>query len=153
MEDALSYKSGKPMSPKPLVAGIIGLAAGVNLQCYQFKRIPELYSMKWMCDLDPEKIDSAVEEYGGSGTSSIDEVLEDPEVDMVTIATPTSTHASLAIKALKAGKHVLVEKPVASSVKEVDKLIEIAKKTKGKLCVDHQRRYYANQKNRRENSQ
>lgn len=131
---------------KPLVTGVVGLAAGVNLQCYQFKRLPELYSMKWLCDLDNGKVESAVQEYGGKGTTSFNDIIEDPKVELITIATPTSAHFPLAIDALRAGKHVLLEKPVGSSVEEADRLIECAKEAKGKLCIDHERRYYANQK-------
>ena len=131
---------------KPLVVGVTGLAAGLGLQCYMLKRIPELYRMKWLCDLDPVKVKKGVEEYGGQGTQNFDELLNDPEVDLITIATPATTHAALATRALKAGKHVLLEKPICASVAEADALIAVAKQSKGVLCIGHQRRFMANQK-------
>lgn len=64
-------------------------------------------------------------------------LLRDPAVDLVAIATPVSTHYSLAREALRAGKHVLLEKPFAGAVAEAEKLIELADKKKLKLFVDH----------------
>jgi predicted dehydrogenase len=55
-----------------------------------------------------------------------DPIWEDPEVDAVVIATPAGTHFNLAMKALKSGKHVLVEKPLAASVDEVDQIAQLA---------------------------
>jgi len=131
---------------KPVVVGVTGLAAGVGLQCFVFKRLPDQYRIKWVCDLDADKIKKTVAEYGGTGTQNYDEMLNDPEVELVTIATPVTTHASLAKKALTAGKHVLLEKPITASVAEADDLVALAKKSKGILCIDHQRRLFANQK-------
>ena len=99
-----------------------------------------------MCDLDAEKVGNGIAEYGGRGTQNFDDLLNDPEVELVTIATPVTTHAALAKKALRAGKHVLLEKPIATSVAEADELIAVAKASKGVLCIDHQRRFFANQK-------
>ncbi len=70
-------------------------------------------------------------------TESHRELIEDPEVDAVAIATPVSTHFDLAMKALQAGKHVLVEKPLASTGEQVQRLIGAAQKAKRTLMVDH----------------
>jgi predicted dehydrogenase len=66
-----------------------------------------------------------------------DEVLRDPEVDAVAIATPLFTHFPLAKAALNAGKHVLVEKPLASSVAECEELTQLAQAKGLALMVDH----------------
>ena len=58
-------------------------------------------------------------------------------IDAVAIATPVSTHYDLALRSLQAGKHVLVEKPLASNTDEVQHLIEVAQKRKRVLMVDH----------------
>lgn len=68
---------------------------------------------------------------------SPDDVLKDNTVDAVCIATPVYTHFELAKKALKNGKHVLVEKPMTSTVAEAEKLIALAQKQKKVLLVDH----------------
>lgn len=64
-------------------------------------------------------------------------LIEDPAIDAVAIATPVSTHYELALRALQAGKHVLVEKPLASDTEQVQHLIEIAQKRSLVLMVDH----------------
>lgn len=64
-------------------------------------------------------------------------ILDDPAVDAVAIATPVRTHASLALAALDAGKHVLVEKPLAASVVEAQQLVERAERGGRVLMVDH----------------
>ena len=61
-----------------------------------------------------------------AAVDSVDVVLGDPEVSAVVIATPAATHFSIAAEALKAGKHVFVEKPLATKVSEVDQLGELA---------------------------
>ena len=65
------------------------------------------------------------------------DVFKSSEVDAVVIATPVFSHFDLAQQALKAGKHVLIEKPMTSSVKEADDLIKLAKEKKKALMVDH----------------
>ena len=64
-------------------------------------------------------------------------VFQDPEVDGVVIATPVATHFDLTVKALDSGKHVLVEKPMATSVKEVEKIGKAASKKKRVAMVGH----------------
>jgi predicted dehydrogenase len=63
--------------------------------------------------------------------------IADPEVDAVVIATPIATHRELAALALRAGKHVLVEKPLATSVAEAEELVELAAARRRALVVDH----------------
>ena len=64
-------------------------------------------------------------------------MIADPDVDLIAVATPVSSHFSLAEKALRAGKHVLVEKPLAASVTEAEKLVALAAAMKRQLFVDH----------------
>jgi predicted dehydrogenase len=65
------------------------------------------------------------------------DVLDDPEVDAVAVATPVGTHARLALEALNAGKHVLVEKPMADSVPDAEELVRTAERRGLTLMVDH----------------
>jgi predicted dehydrogenase len=81
----------------------------------------------WACDRRNDALAVMARRYPGLGqTTSISEVLEDPAVDAVVIATPVSTHYELALAALEAGKHVLVEKPLAGSSAEASELVEAA---------------------------
>ncbi len=70
-------------------------------------------------------------------TESHRELIDDPEVDAVAVATPVSTHYELALAALRAGKHVLVEKPLAASAEQALRLVDAAQKAKRVLMVDH----------------
>lgn len=70
-------------------------------------------------------------------TTDVNALISSPNVDAVVIATPVHTHFSLALAALQAGKHVLVEKPMASSTIEAQQLIEEAEKRNLVLMVDH----------------
>jgi predicted dehydrogenase len=96
------------------------------------------FNLQWLCDLN---IDQARRVVGGqstvAATSSFDEVLADPEVAAVAIATPAGTHFDLVRAALEAGKHVLVEKPLAPTVDEGRKLTELADRTDRVLMCDH----------------
>jgi predicted dehydrogenase len=70
-------------------------------------------------------------------TADFDELLRDPELDGVVIATPAATHADLAARALTAGKHVLVEKPLAHEVGAGEKLVALAEAQRRVLMVGH----------------
>lgn len=70
-------------------------------------------------------------------TNNAWELIEDPSIDAVAIATPVSTHFELATRTLEEGKHVLVEKPLGSNTDQVQRLIALAQKRKRVLMVDH----------------
>jgi predicted dehydrogenase len=74
---------------------------------------------------------------GIAGVTDADELIYDPDLDALIIATPVSTHFTLARKALAEGKHVLLEKPMASSVEEAEILINLAQQKNVLLMVDH----------------
>lgn len=80
------------------------------------------------------------ETYGGKGYASYEELLANEEVDAVSVCTPNYLHASLAIAAANAGKHVLVEKPMACSAEEGEQMIEAARKNGVYLMVGHNQR-------------
>ena len=64
-------------------------------------------------------------------------LLDDPSIDLVDICSPTDQHADMAMRALKAGKHVLVEKAIALTVREADQMIKAAEKAGKLLMVAH----------------
>jgi predicted dehydrogenase len=70
-------------------------------------------------------------------TADLESVIRDPALDIIVVATPVSTHFEIAKAALRADKHVLVEKPLAMSSREADELIEEARRRKRVLMVDH----------------
>jgi predicted dehydrogenase len=90
------------------------------------------------CDFDSRSLLRAQRRYPTLEiTQSYKEVLLDPRIEAVVIATPVSTHYSFAKQALQAGKHVLVEKPLAQSSAQVLDLIELADENGKSLMVDH----------------
>jgi predicted dehydrogenase len=81
----------------------------------------------WMCDLRPEVLESLGRRFPSvRRTQDLDEMLADPTVEAVAVVTPVSTHHGLAMRALDAGKHVFVEKPLASSSELAIDLIRAA---------------------------
>ncbi|HBU84857.1 MAG TPA: gfo/Idh/MocA family oxidoreductase [Paenibacillus sp.] len=87
-----------------------------------------------------ERAEKMAETYGGKAYSSYEELLVSEEVDAVSVCTPNYLHASMAIAAANAGKHVLVEKPMAVTTEEGEQMIEAAKKNGVYLMVGHNQR-------------
>jgi predicted dehydrogenase len=107
-----------------VTVGVAGLGYwGPNLA----RNFDELARLTWLCDLDSKLLGRQSARFPQArSTSDFDEMLADPELQAVTIATPVPTHAALAKKALEAGKHVLVEKPPAMRGGEMEELVELA---------------------------
>src|SRR5918912_2644545 len=94
--------------------------------------------LRWMCDLDTKRLETFGRRYPSAKTTTdYRQLLADPQLDAVTIATPVSTHFNFAREALEAGKHVLVEKPFTANVREAETLIELAERERLTLMVDH----------------
>lgn len=90
------------------------------------------------CDKSQERLAQVKAKYPDiEVTSEYDEILKNPSIDAVVISTPVATHYPFARKALEHGKHLLVEKPVTSSVAEAEKLVELAEKKGLTFMVDH----------------
>jgi len=89
-------------------------------------------------DLDPAHLSQAARNHPSAlTTTDYQELLQHPDVDAIAIATPVSTHFSLAMAALKAGKHLWVEKPLTDSVEQAVKLVDEANRLGLVLMVDH----------------
>lgn len=97
----------------------------------------ELYAC---ADFYPPAAEKFAKEKGIIAHADFDALLADSEVDVVTICTPSGTHADLAIRALGADKNVVLEKPMAITVADCDRIIEAAAKSKGKITVISQLR-------------
>jgi predicted dehydrogenase len=94
--------------------------------------------VRWICDSDPDRLERYQHRYPAvSATTDIDDVLADPDVDAVVLATPVFTHSDLAARVLDAGKHVFVEKPLAASSAEAAGLVELAGRSERVLMCGH----------------
>jgi predicted dehydrogenase len=88
-----------------------------------FAEIPDQAEVTAQFDLDQERLRRAVAEYGGRPCTTLAQLLEREDVDAVLNLTPPRAHGPVTLAALKAGKHVMVEKPIAGTVAEADTLI------------------------------
>lgn len=92
----------------------------------------------YVCDLDPKKLAPLQARHPTlKTTQDYSVILRDPDISAVVIATPVSTHHRLAIDALRAGKHVLVEKPLAADTRAAQAIVETAKEANRVLMVGH----------------
>lgn len=94
-----------------------GQIAKSHIRAYlQNKRVEIVY----LCDAVAQRAQAAVEKFGcGTAVSDYRQVLEDPQIDAVSVCTPNHMHAEIAMAAMKAGKHVLCEKPAGRTLEEV----------------------------------
>ena len=110
--------------------GIIGcgtIANNAHIPSYMNNAKAEI---KYFCDIIPERAEAAVEKYNcGIAVTDYKEVLNDPEIEAVSICTPNKAHSEIAIEALNAGKNVLCEKPAARVFSEALKMQEAQHKT------------------------
>lgn len=125
------------MSESKVTVGLVGYGYwGPNLLRNYVEL--ETATCKWVCDLDPARLEKATSRYPVmQATTRVEDILEDPDVDAVLIATPISSHHALTMQALRAGKHVFVEKPLATSIVECDEMCEAAAERDLVLMVGH----------------
>tara|TARA_Y100001968_G_scaffold28458_1_gene22035 strand:+ start:4429 stop:5529 length:1101 start_codon:yes stop_codon:yes gene_type:complete len=89
-----------------------------------------------------ESADAFVTEHGGTAYDSLDEMLDNPEIDVITICTPSGAHMEPAVAAARAKKHVIVEKPLEITLKRCDAIIEACKKNRVKLFTIFPSRFH-----------
>jgi len=120
-----------------LGAAVIGAGYwGPNL-VRNFQTSPE-WDLRWVCDLDRERAEHIAGHVPGVRiTSDLNDVLDDPHVAAVAVATPAATHTEVVLACLDAGRHVLVEKPLASSLADGQKLVTAAEDRGLVLMCDH----------------
>jgi predicted dehydrogenase len=120
-----------------LGAAVIGAGYwGPNL-ARNLRSAPD-WDLRVVCDLDLVRASKVVGDAAGVRVSDrLEDVLDDASVDAVVIATPAFTHAEVALAALEAGKHVLVEKPLASSYADGQKIVSLADERGLTLMCDH----------------
>ncbi|HQO43903.1 MAG TPA: Gfo/Idh/MocA family oxidoreductase [Bacillota bacterium] len=102
-----------------------------------------------VCDIVPEKTDKCIREYlqgipgiqAPTAYTDYKVMLEKEDIDVVAIATESGYHPEITIDCMNAGKHIIVEKPMALSTKDAEEMIESAKRNNVKLCVCYQNRF------------
>lgn len=118
------------MSTKPLQIAVIGcgnIANSAHIPSYQENPDAEI---RYFCDILPDRAQAAVEKYGcGKAITDYHEALADPEIDAVSVCTPNNLHPLISMEALRAGKHVLCEKPTARTYPEALEMQKVQHET------------------------
>lgn len=127
-----------------IYAGVIGLGIVSNRIISQFDEHPEI-ELVAVCDVDAQRVEAYTHQHAGvSGFTDYRPLLEMDGIDLVYIATPPSFHADIVTAAMKAGKHVLCEKPLANSLEEAADMLTVAKAS-GKVHALHFPLRYSNE--------
>jgi len=123
------------------VIGCGGIANGKHLPAHKHNPDSEMVAF---CDIIVERAEKAAKEYGIPGAKvykDYKELLKDKTIDAVLVLTPNISHSFISVDAMKAGKHVMCEKPMAINSKEAQKMLDAAKKYKRILTIGYQSRY------------
>jgi predicted dehydrogenase len=122
--------------------GVVGLGYwGPNL-ARNFDALPGA-ELRWCCDPRAEAGDRLAPQYRNTRfTTELEDLLDDPELDAIVLATPVPTHAELAVRVLEAGKHCFVEKPLAQSVADAERAVAAASAAGRILMVGHLLEYH-----------
>jgi len=129
-------------SPLPIRTAVLGFGlAGKVFHCPFVHAVPGL-QLSAIVVANPERAAAAAAAYPDARIlSTVDEVLNDPTIDLVVVGTPNDTHVALASAILQSGKHAVVDKPLATSSDEARSLIDLAQKQSKILAPFHNRRF------------
>ncbi len=124
---------------KQIKFGLVGCGRIANRHAEHIKHFGQLQAV---CDVDSEKAEGLAKQYGVKAYSNIDDLLAaEKEIDVISICTPNGLHAEHSIKALKAGFHVLCEKPMAINVHDCGEMIKAAESANKRLFAIKQNRF------------
>lgn len=121
---------------KKLNVGIIGAGFMGKAHTVGYSNMPKLFwpapampVMNTICDIEPSIASEARERFSfKKSCTNWRDIVNDPAIDVVSVCTPNNVHADMAIEALAAGKHVICEKPIASTLKDAKRMSEAAEK-------------------------
>jgi len=139
VQRTLLFAAGRNAAPSTGV-GLTGYGAIARAHAASIAATPGL-SLAGVCDISDERRKLAASEWSVRTHARADEMLEDPDVGLVVVGTPPSVHFDSVMAALRAGKHVVCEKPFAIRVEEVDRMIDAASAGNRVLTVYQSRRW------------
>jgi predicted dehydrogenase len=122
--------------------GLIGTGLWGEMHAKTYASSPHV-EFRAVCDLREDRAKEIAEKYGAKDCySDYRKILERDDISAVSIATPDFAHTEIAVAAAKAGKHILIEKPLATSVEDCEKMLAAVKEAKGiKFMVDFHNRW------------
>ena len=125
--------------------GIWGLGrAGNGMHIHELGLYPDMFEIVAGCDWDPARREAAAKKLPGRPVyEKGEELLKDPNVELVSVATRSPDHVKHAIQAVEAGKMVMVEKPMACRIEDALELQKVADANPGRVFVRHNRRFEA----------
>ncbi len=128
---------------KPIKVGVVGLGRiGMSVHRECLKARPDKFTVVAACDLIPERCEKYAEEFNCKTYDNIEDMINDPEVEVVDIATRSCDHYKHSKMALLAGKSVLVEKPFCETYEQAKELIKLGSQPAGpRIFVRHNRRF------------
>ena len=127
----------------PIKLAIVGLGrAGTNMHLTELKGKEDKFEIVAVCDIIKERAEKIAKEYNCKAYTSFEEMLENPEIEVVDIATRSNDHFHQAKTAMEAGKIVFLEKPISLSYKDAKNLVQMSNSSdERKLYVRHNRRF------------
>jgi predicted dehydrogenase/type 1 glutamine amidotransferase len=139
VQRTMMFVAGREAAP-PVGVGLIGYGAIAQAHAASITAMPGL-RLAGVCDVSDERREVAAREWSVRTHARAEDLLDDPEVRLVVVGTPPSIHSDSVMEALRAGKHVVCEKPFALRVEEVDRMIDAAAARDLVLTVFQSRRW------------
>lgn len=127
-------------SSSPLRFALVGCGSIAPTQAQALKELPTLLTLTHCADVDEKRAAEFAAKHG-LAVATWAELLADPAIDAITLCTPSGLHGSLAAEALRAGKHVVIEKPMEVSLAACDELLAAQRASGRKLAVISQHRF------------
>ncbi len=130
------------MRQEQIRVGIAGLGrSGWSIHANLLEPLASHFQVTAVVDADPARRAEAIERFDCQAYDNYDDLLADPAVELVVVALPNFLHADASIQALEAGKHVVCEKPMATSLPDAERMVAAAAGSDKLLTIFQQRRY------------
>jgi predicted dehydrogenase len=126
----------------PVGIGVVGLGEIGQVHVRGFQSAPELARVRAVTDIEPSLRQVTAAATGAAERATLAELLADERVDAISICVPHSLHREVALAAIAAGKHVLLEKPMALTVGECDEILDAAARAGVRVGVSHNQLFY-----------
>ena len=129
------------MMSRPVNFAVIGTNIG-RFHLQGIVNLPEIAHLSGICEINEDRARGMAEKYQADFyTIDFNELISRNEIDAVILAVPHDLHRDMAVAAANAGKHILVEKPIAMTLEQADEIIAVAKENNVKLMTGHNMRY------------
>src|SRR5581483_244540 len=124
------------ITSRTMKLGIAGLGVGANTVIDQAEHA-DFVELVAAADVRPQALAAFQERFGGKGYDTVEGLAGDPDVQVVWVSTPNPLHCQHTVTLLEHGKHVIVEKPMATSLREAEEMVEAAERNGVKLMCGH----------------